>query len=180
MKSQTLETGLLVCLEQYKTLPPMEREKRRDYAAFLASSGGTVKQSDRRFNVALLAAMEQHERTLQTAPPLPTQEETRAALKYFAGCIAVIGGGLVAIVGGLYLVGAMVVGIGDAVRMWAFENRAAIGCGLGGLALFGILVAAWNNRPKSEVENESETTSQNQTVIVNVFTSQNGNVDVKN
>lgn len=158
----------------------MEREKRREYAAFLASSGGTVKQSDRAFNAALLRAMEQHERTLQGAPPLPTKEETRAAVKYFAGCIAVIGGGLVAIVGGLYLIGAAVVGIGDAARMWAFENRAAIGWGLGGLALFGILVTAWNSREKGEDESEPETKEQNQTVIVNVFTSQNGNVDVKN
>lgn len=166
-------------MERYKSLPAEQRKKHRNLAAFLATSGGTVTQADRRFNAALLAAMEQHERTLQGAPPLPlpTKEETRAVLKYFAGCVAVIGGGLVAIVGGLYLIGAAVVGIGDAVRVFAYENRAAIGWGLGGLALFGVLVAAWNSRPKSEGESKPETTAQNQTII-NVYSSTGGDVKI--
>lgn len=129
------------------------------------------------FNRALLPMLERVESAIQASakPAPPTAKETRAAVLWLGGTV----GGVGALIGGLYIAGAMVVGIGEAVKIWAVANAGIIGWVIAsGLAILAIgALPRWKG---DEPEKEPETASNNQTIIVNVFTSQNGNVDVKN
>ena len=134
----------------------------------------------RQTNRLLLAALQAKQAELQRAkrPELPTAAETNAALWYFGGLFVKVVGGAAAVGGGLYFVGSIVYGAGKAFIAGALANSSAIFWGVIGLVGGIVALFAWGNwREASEVE-EADKQDGGQTLIVNVFTSQNGDVNV--
>jgi len=159
--------------EIYRLLPADQRAVIRKEAQNLAFGNYPAKTVE--FNRQVLQKIQQVEISLQQAakPAPPTAKETRAFFVWIAGIL----GGCAALVGGLWLVGAMVVGIGEAIRIWAVANAVVIGWVVASfLAVLGIsALPKW----KGESETTPPEKGGDQTIIVNVFTSQNGNVNVK-
>ena len=134
----------------------------------------------RQTNAQLLAALQAKQAELQKAkrPELPTAAETNAALWYFGGLFLKMVGGAAAVGGGLYFVGSIVYGAGKAFIAGALANSSAIFWGVIGLVGGIVALFAWGNwREAIEVE-EADKQDGGQTLIVNVFTSQNGDVNV--
>ena len=144
---------------------------------------GSTIEHDKEFAKALLPRLEQADKALTTAqrgevgPPLPTPAETNAFLLWAGGLSAKIGAGIVVIGGGLYLVGALVVGTGEAIRIWAAANAAPIGLGIAAV----LVVIGINALPRWKGEHEEmpggETPVQNQTIF-NIYSATGGDVKI--
>lgn len=161
-------------VELYALLPADQRAVIRKEAANLAN--GNYPADTVKFNRELLQKMQRVEIAIQAQgkPQPPTAQETRACLLWMGGIV----GGVVTIAGGLYIAGAMVVGIGEAVRIWAVSNATVIGWVIAaGLAILAIgALPRWKGE---DVEGSEGGTAENtQNITVNVFTSQSGDVTV--
>lgn len=173
-KPLTLERAVA----QYAELPPERRAVvLKECHAF---AYGNYPAQTRELNRALLKAFAEIDGRISQAqrPQPPTAAETNAFLMWGLGLLAKAGAALAVIGGGLYLVGALVVGTGEAIRIWAVANAGAIGWGIAAiLAVIGIgCLPRWKG--EQEETPGDETPVQNQNIVVNVFTSQSGNVNV--
>lgn len=146
-----------------------------------AANGHPVKET-RHFNAALYPLLIEADMKLrnQERPEMPTREET---VQFFGNLGAGASVFLLKLCGTLLVCGiavSVLLGLFDAIRGFMWENRKILGFVImaGMAALFGAW--AWGGEDEGQEESETPTSVQNQTIIVNVFTSQNGNVDVKN
>lgn len=175
MNTLTIEKAI----RQYAEMQPKER------AAILkeckALAYGNYPQRTRELNLALLKAFAEIDRRAEQAqrPQMPTNDETNAAILWGLGLLAKIGGGVVVIGGGLWFIGALVVGTGRAFIAGAIANSGTIFWGIVGLVAVVVAVAGYRNlRDVAEEETDGgEAPVQNQTII-NVYSATGGDVQV--
>lgn len=173
-KPMTLETAV----QQYAELPPERRAVvLKECHAF---AHGNYPAQTRELNRALLKAFAEIDGRIEQAqrPPLPTPAETNAFLLWGFGLLAKIAGGLVVIGGGLYLVGALVVGTGEAIQIWAVANAGVIGWGIAAvLAVIGIgALPRWKGEKEETPGGETPVKIQN--IVNNIYISQSQEGDI--
>lgn len=183
----TTAQAVEITVAKFITRPEAERlailEKVRFAAGKVDGMGSTIGH-DKEFAKALLPRLEQADKALAQAqrgevgPPLPTPAETNAFLLWAGGLFAKIGAGIAAIGGALYLVGAAVVGTGNAFIAGARANSNVIFYAVCGLVGLIVAVAAYRNWPKNEETPDGETSVKIQNIVNNIYISQSQEGDV--
>ena len=165
-------------VQQYAELPPARPAVGvKECHAF---AHGNYPEQTRELNRALLKAFAEIDGRLTQSqrPQLPTPAETNAFLLWGFGLLAKIAGGIVVIGGGLCLVGALVVGTGEAIRIWAVANAGVIGWGIAAiLAIIGIgCLPKWKGEQDETPGGETPFKIQN--IVNNIYISQSQEGDV--
>ena len=173
---ETLTLELAVA--RYAELPPEKRAVvLKECHAF---AHGNYPEQTRELNRALLKAFAEIDNRVAQAqrPHPPTAAETNAVLLWGFGLLAKVGAGIAVIGGGMYLVGALVVGTGEAIRIWAVANAMVIGWAFGAvLAVIGIgCLPRWNGEQEETPGGETPVKIQN--IVNNIYISQSQEGDI--
>ena len=172
-----------ITVAKFVTRPESERLAILEKVRFAAD--WHPEQHQKQFSKALLPRLEQADKALTQAqrgevrPPLPTPAETNAFLLWAGGLLAKVGAGVAVIGGVLYLVGAAVVGTGEAIKIWAVANAGVIGWGIAAiLAVIGIAaLPKWKG--ESEETPGGDTPVKIQNIVNNIYITQSQEGDIK-
>lgn len=161
-------------IERYKAMPDGERYKHRSLAAHYASNSPAYQ--DRDFNLMLLTEMQRVEKELKAASAAP---DLRYPEVTFVGTLRAMKPIFYVVVIGaaFWGVGAAIVGIGLSLKAFFTKYAMWIIGGILAVVLFRELPALNFSRDESEGDGVADD-GGNQNVIVNVFTSKNGDVKV--